>query len=829
MAKLLKGALQLGSPELEPSTFRNESDVEQKFVLPLLVNPSYLGLPSEWIRTKEYMRPTEIDKSAGKRFGYIPDYSIWQRGIPLLIIEVKGPDVALSVGLREARMYASEINKRYPPKLNPIELVIATNGIEIGVSYADSEIDAIVFDVQDINIGSNALAVLQSSINRNDLDRRASDLSTKLLSRRFHSVSGFMGGRNALNELLGVNEFAYALFPTISKYFGADSDETPDDVIEKAYVSTEEITNYEGVLSTYLKDRTRKVAGNTVEQIDTTRVSASGISNEISRFSKTPSSLSRVQLVIGAVGAGKSTFIRRYYKYLLPTETKSKTVWAFINFNVTPPPGSSLRDWLCEQFLESFSTTNEIDIYSEEYQERIFSVEISRFERGPAKTLKVENPPKYSSRRFDMLADLAANPEQFAQCVARHFSSERGLGLVCVFDNVDKRSRDQQLEIFEAAQWFKELTRGLILVNLRDATFEAHKDEKPLDAFSNAINFYIRPPRFSAVIRKRMQLILDQMSNDFGKTHQITLDNGFTLNYPANRVGEFITAVYSAIFLRKDRHITHILEGLVAKDVRRALGMFADILVSPHVPTNDLTGIALASGRAGLKEFVLLKSLMRGRYKYYNGSSGYVKNILHVAHTATRPSNFLIPDILEFLIKNRKERVDFVQEGYVLVATLVKRMSQIGYDELDSFAAIETLVEWGLIEPDSLLRESLVMSDAVRVHAAGFVHMRFLLPKFEYLAGITPDLAVSSRELAEKIGWTWSNRSHAPDLPLLAKRQIVAELSTYFKMEYERRCNRHPFYSELGYGGRAVMDACEATAVFLSKLDALPHPGQGLL
>jgi hypothetical protein len=65
----------------------SESDVEQKLVYPFLVHPSFLGLPTEWVRTKEYMEPTEIDKGAGKRVGYIPDYSVWLSGFPLLIAE----------------------------------------------------------------------------------------------------------------------------------------------------------------------------------------------------------------------------------------------------------------------------------------------------------------------------------------------------------------------------------------------------------------------------------------------------------------------------------------------------------------------------------------------------------------------------------------------------------------------------------------------------------------------------------------------------------------------------------------------------------------------
>jgi len=54
----------------------NESDVEQKFLMPLLEGDCYLGIPQNKIFTKQYLAPTPLDKAAGKVVGYFPDYSI---------------------------------------------------------------------------------------------------------------------------------------------------------------------------------------------------------------------------------------------------------------------------------------------------------------------------------------------------------------------------------------------------------------------------------------------------------------------------------------------------------------------------------------------------------------------------------------------------------------------------------------------------------------------------------------------------------------------------------------------------------------------------------
>jgi len=808
-------------PVFEVRELRTESDVEQKVILPFLLNASYLNLRSSSIRTKEYMTPTEIDKAAGKRYGYIPDYSVWVNSIPLLVVEAKAPDVGIEIALREARLYAGEINKRYPPEVNPIGHVLACNGVEYGLSTWDSEIGTVVALCSDVRPGTAIFTAFKEKIGRDVLEARAQKLGAHFQTRPFHSVASFMGGRPRLAQQLGVNDFAEPLFTTITKYFGSNSDETPDEVIDRAYVTSEELGTYEGVLETYLKDRTERIAGNQLKPIVTSKNTATGISTEIQRFAQNPGSNARVQLIIGSVGAGKSTFIRRFYRRLMTKEVAKKTKWAFLNFNVMPPGLDGLKTWIAEQFAESFAAVNDIDIYEASQIEKIFGAEVRRFERSPAKALKNNDRTEYIRRRTSLLEELTKDHVKLAECIARHFSGEMSFGIVIVFDNVDRRSRDQQLAIFEAAQWFKELTKALVLVNLRDSTFEAHRDEPPLDAFINAINFYIRPPRFAQVIRKRLELVLESLQTEVAQRQEYALSSGYRIRYPATRLGEFLLSIYLSLFGDRSVKIASSLEALVAKDVRRALGMFGDIIVSPHIPTGQITSTILG-GEHRIQENRVIRALMRGRYKYYNGRSLYIRNVLSADLGFNRPSNLLIPDILDYLIRNRKSKIDFTQEGYATIATIIKKMSQLGYDEQDVFTAVSTVANWGLIEPESLIADSLSEEDAVRMHASGFIHMRFFLERNEYLLGLTTNLQFASREVASEIGQIWAGQNHLPDLQIHNKLKILTMLRDHMKFEYIRRCRRHAFYEEHGFGGRYVVEAIDRATSHLEAAAAAP-------
>jgi hypothetical protein len=249
--------------------------------------------------------------------------------------------------------------------------------------------------------------------------------------------------------------------------------------------------------------------------------------------------------------------------------------------------------------------------------------------------------------------------------------------------------------------------------------------------------------------------------------------------------------------------------------------MFADIIASPHVPTNQIGAAAAASAVARIDEDRIVRALMRGRYRLFNNRLQYVRNILAPLSTAKRPSNFLYADILEFLIRNRKVKIDFSVEGYASGSTIVNRMGQIGYDEEDAFAALTQLVKWNLVEPESLLIEDLTANDPVQVHGSGFIHMRYFLKLPEYLYGVTADMSFATYGLAQEIAKTWSDAGRG-EPGFRARQRILNSVAEYFEAEYDRRVRRHAFYGDLGFGGKAIMEASRLIASRIGK----PPPRQ---
>lgn len=116
---------------------RNESDVEQFFVIRLL---HHLGYTDDYVRTKTTLKGETLGKGKRRRT-YVPDYICYRDRhyeIPLLVIDTKSPLESAEEGAKDAQEYASVLHRRLDePK--PEIYCIGTNGARTIVKHFDKE------------------------------------------------------------------------------------------------------------------------------------------------------------------------------------------------------------------------------------------------------------------------------------------------------------------------------------------------------------------------------------------------------------------------------------------------------------------------------------------------------------------------------------------------------------------------------------------------------------------------------------------------------------------------------------------------------------------
>ena len=727
-----------------------ESDVEQKLLYPLLSSGQGLGYNAEEIKTKSYLQPLDIDKGAGKKVGYYPDYSIVLSSLPVLVIEAKAPNEPAESGFREAQHYAHEINKRYPSGVNPVSIVVACNGRDLIYGEWDAA-SPTKLRMADLSPGVAVFEAFRSVCGRSFQLSHASQVRADLHPARRFKALKLMGGPAKHHVQLPPNRFAKDLVPLLKRYFDPDATRTRKELIERAYCSTRETTHYDSVLEALLKDNLSRLKYPLFAEVETSRRDArvfnDALRQAIAKGKVEPDAL---LLLIGGVGVGKSMFVDRFYYHLMDQTIRANTLWAFVDFNYAPEDLSGLDSWIAAQVLNDLPQRNSLaDFHGHDNLCRYFAPDIAQRTRGPYKKLAESQQEEYERRIADDLATWSDDKQKLLAGVLRYHIGDRGMRVVAVFDNADRRDRDQQLRVFQAVQHFRGTHRCFCILSLRDETYDRYQNEPPLDAYLKPFAFRISPPRFLDVAKRRLDLVIADLTSEAASKLSYALPNGITVEYPATELGDYLMGVYKSLF-NPSRKVRVILEALAGRDVRRALQMFADILMSGHM-TDDRIFVARYGEGVELPEWVVIRILMRTKYQYFMDEHGYVVNLFDLDEKSSTTNNFLLPEVLAALSRDRKQQGELGIEGYRHVASLIEELASRGYLAEDVLWGLEKLLKRRLVIADHQRLTGVSRDDHVKISASGYYHLAFLLGREEYLVGVCVDTWLRSRELAEEI------------------------------------------------------------------------------
>ncbi|MCE8006627.1 type I restriction enzyme HsdR N-terminal domain-containing protein [Aestuariivita sp.] len=760
-----------------------ESDVEHFFVLPLLTSRELLGIPDTAVMTKASLSTIEIGKGSNKK-RYVPDYLVYNDGLPCMVVEAKRPDQTLQSALDEAQLYALEINKNFPSGVNPCAIVCATNGRSVWFADWDASEQIREFDTSDIKIGSKELEAVQKIACWDALIKSTSRLKRKITPKELQRAAEHLGENRVNLAKSGHNSLYAELEPILRKYFDPKDRELENLIVEKAYVSTEETTKYERSFEDHLRTRVIPLDDERSVEVKTNKRDAGTFGKILTQ--RTEDNQPFMQLVIGGVGSGKTTFLKRFFAHLLPSEIKRRVVYCRINFNVAPDDTDDLENWVCEYFIEHFRRhySHVIDITTEAGIQSVFSQEIKN-NSGAYAFLKKSSLKDYHKRIAEDILKWMSDPRVFAKAIARSVGGDRNCSLIVSFDNVDRRDRDSQLRIFQVGQWFMNSTRSLCIMTMRDETFEAYKDEKPLDAFLKSGNFYIRPPRFVDMVSKRLSLAISELSSSADETASYEIDGIGEVRYPKTAVGSYLTSVFVDLF-KKRRNISTVLEGLSGRNARKSLEMFISILTSAHFDTRDFTQSALTTGQHTIQENTLLRALMRTNYLYFTPSHGFVRNLFDFPLTSSDMNHFLKSEILKFLIENRKKVGDTRYEGYFTVSFLQDEFSKFGFQKSDIRDTIDMLIADELIMAERQTREKVSTQSSVRVRPSGYVHMSILSGRLEYLSACALITPISDGQTAKQIGEKWQINVPHTDAKHGMKSEAALLFVQYLKSEQSR-------------------------------------------
>lgn len=766
----------------------NESDVEQKYIYPLLTHPNFLETPPRAILTKRSLGTMSFVEKSSLPKNYVPDYIILFSGFPICIVEAKGPDVAVEQAISEARMYGQLLNTHFPPGTNPVQMVVGCNGRELAIGRCDSIESTKKFSCSDLVIGSTALSRVRQLIGPAELSAHAQKIQ-RALSRPSYSTPARQLDAQLFLDRVRPNSLAPYLNPLYEMFFRADDPEKINLILERAYVDTAELREYDEVLHSMLR-QIERTQFNSYQAIQTDRRREYTLTPELRRYQSDIGSHGRMHLIIGSRGSGKSLFIARFFSYLIPEELKKQAVWFILDFNRAPSSIDSLEDHICEKFVEDAQNLG-FDPYDAEGLTRVFSLDLNRLRKG-ALSVITDSADRQKLESAELLR-LSSDKKTFALRLARHITGDCNRPLIIAFDNVDRRESTQQLRIFQAAQWFRSETRAFALLTLRDVTFERYKNEPPLDAFAQISNFYIRPPRFSLVLQKRLTLAIDEGLKHLSEIEQTT-SSGMRFRYSKDHLSKFLKNVYDALF-SGEHQVGRVVDALAERDVREALGMFARILASGHFNADRVIGIG-TGGTAKIAHDLLIKILMRADYRLYSEDTGFVHNVFWAPADGFTGNIFLGAEILGFCAQGDGSGGADRIGGYWRLEELISDLTSMGFDNEELRATVHRFLRKKLIAYDGEDTERPTDKDLLKITPSGFIHLRTLPHFIEYISSVALHSPIGDSSVGRRIAEVWSRTTRFDDLGFSHKHEVAAIFADYLVREKARLDQQNPLFRE---------------------------------
>lgn len=756
------------------SDLLNESDVEQKFLYPLFTqaHPAGLGFPPEVIQTKANVRRLSIGKGGEQKL-YFPDYLVVNHGFPILIAEAKHPKESIEEGYRQARMYATELNALYPTGVSPSRFVVASNGVELWFGHADHVEPMVKANCESLGLYSPEISQLQELMSWPKLSSYSQTLAESQKPQAFFKVRRLVGGVGFQNEEISPNSFGLTVTGAVAHIFNPESLKDRTNIAKNAYVSSQRRERYVDPIDRIIR------AAKPPSVIHATRFENTSEPKEmIDKLRDSRNLEHKVLLLVGSVGSGKTTFVDYLQHVALPPDLVKSTVWCRLNMNLAPVTPSEIYTWLRSELIHACrDSLPELDFDDIAVLQRLYGVEISKFAKGVGKLYEAD-ASTYNIKLAEHIQSLQADHQLTANAHVRFTCGERQKLCLIVLDNCDKKTRDEQLLMFEVAQWLQKEFRSLIVLPMRDETYDNHRDQPPLDTALKDMVFRIEPPLFQHVLMRRVQLALREFNESGGdKKLQFSLPNGFHVEYPRSEQAFYLTSIVKSLF-EHDRFARRMIVGLAGRNMRKALEIFIEFCKSGYIGDDQIFKIRQSEGNYALPLHQVATVILRMNRRFYDSDHSYIKNIFSASSDDALPSFFCRYMILRWLRNRFRTTGTAGLAGYFPKREAKHSLLPYGLSPEIVDREFNYLLAGHCIVAEHLRTDSLDDDDLVRIGPAGFVHLD-LVGNVNYLAAIAEDTFFEDRIQAERI----ASRIKSPESHLHIRTAIdnADEVVTYLE------------------------------------------------
>jgi len=663
-----------------------------------------------------------------------------KKGRAFKIGGVLSEDKKLKAAIEQCRDYGISKGTSFCCVTNGLQYVFFRSHSDLGVPFESHQ--AVIFDGPDDLLSGfssfyNMLACEAVGEGRHfaalpviaaiDTRIRFQELSAKPLGVRYKN-------RNRLEPFIR---------DVVSEVFQDLADDHADvELIEQCYVESASQGSYAQSLRGLLKNKPGLGDGGEVKPVRVARRSAGEFDNVLDAAGATKNRPYEVVMLLGGIGSGKTTFIRRFQKVIAREKIEQQCLWIDVNFNKYSDSPSGLDQWVAARILaEAEDNYPELGFGSYTHLRQAYHSEYERLKRGRLAPIHASDPDEFE-RRFSLeLANYEAEAIPHVIRLLRSAQQQFTRRVFLVFDNADQYDAAVQDSVFMLAHRLASEVGCSLIVSLREESYWKNKDYGALSAF-HSVNFYVEAPDLKQVIAKRFRYATDLLR----RQQSYVVPSG-GLGVTAEEGVEIFDRIRSTVL--DDGRFVQFLESLSPGEIRRPLDQLARFLYSGHTNVDSIIrGIrTYTTVRIGFHEFV--KSVALGDRELFDEKKSDIVNLfaLSGAHDASNLNRLAVLGYIHRFRRDKSERgLGYVPFNQVVDACVSYGLAADTVQEIIQFSNARRV-----LETDQQIREAVSPSWFVRTTRAFDYYLDNLAETFIYVDLVLPGTIVPQSEYANMI------------------------------------------------------------------------------
>jgi hypothetical protein len=403
---------------------------------------------------------------------------------------------------------------------------------------------------------------------------------------------------------------------------------------------------------------------------------------------------------------------------------------------------------------------------------KIFRKEIHKFETGIGQLLK-DDEVNYNKELYQLLIKKTEDSSSYLESILLFLKENYGVLPIIVLDNCDKRNKDEQLLMFQVAQWLRTEFKCIVMLPMRDSTYDSYRDQPPLDTVVKDLVFRIDPPDLLKVIQARLDYIT-RITNQVESTY--VLKNGMNVSIKKSELIEYFKCIMTAI--RNNRMASNIFYRLSDRNTRKGIQLFEDFCKSGHILAEDIFKIRAVGKELELPSYKFLNALLRKNRLYYNGEESNFANLFYSNNKDDFPDPFVRIDILRWLKAKIAKDGPTKTKGMFPVHAIIRDMQIVGHNADVVQRELNYLVKRGLILAESLMN-NVCKDDLVKMALPGLLHLN-LLSNVSYMSACAEDVLFKNVTVMVAISRRLASDSYLSKLSMaVTANEMIQYLSSY--------------------------------------------------